>query len=187
MSIRLGLLAWLLFLTATLDAASPDKETPDSDGFVSLFNGKDLDGWQLRRADRKGYVVEGGLLVCPEGHAGYLFTDEEYADFILRFDFRLSEGANSGIAIRTPLLDAKPAYQGTEIQLLDNPRTRGNCVPRNTTARFTTSFRRSREPCVPSASGTIRRSSVRDAKSRSPSTVPVSSTPTWTKSTMTNC
>ncbi len=89
-------------------------------GYVPLFNGEDLSGWQLRRDDRGGYKVENGSLVCPADGGGYLFTDKQYDDFSFRFDFRLEPGANNGIAIRSPLVDAKPAYEGMEIQILDN-------------------------------------------------------------------
>ena len=89
-------------------------------GYVSLFNGKNLDGWQLRRKHRNGYVVKNGLLTCPADGGGFLFTKKEYADFSLRFQFRLTKGANNGIAIRCPLLDKKPAYDGMEFQILDN-------------------------------------------------------------------
>ncbi len=117
------------FLSATVALAAASDEGEDESEFVSLFNGKNLDGWQLRRAERKGYVVEDGLLVCPRGGGGYLFTAREYDDFVLRFEFRMEEGANSGIAIRCPLLDKKPAYEGTEIQILDNPRYAGKLRP----------------------------------------------------------
>ena len=92
----------------------------DNEGYQALFNGQNLDGWVLHRANRKGYVVEDGLLVCPADGGGYLFTEKEYADFSLRFEFRMAKGANNGIAVRTPLLDKKPAYDGIEIQILDN-------------------------------------------------------------------
>lgn len=90
------------------------------EGYIPLFNGRNLDGWILRRANRKGYIVEDGLLVSPADGGGYLFTEDEYSDFSLRFEFRLSEGANNGVAIRCPLLDKRPAYDGIEIQILDN-------------------------------------------------------------------
>lgn len=89
-------------------------------GYTPLFNGRDLDGWTLRRANRRGYLVEKGLLVCPEDGGGYLFTEKKYSDFSLRFEFRLSKAANNGVAIRCPLVDKKPAYEGIEIQILDN-------------------------------------------------------------------
>ncbi|HUT90906.1 MAG TPA: family 16 glycoside hydrolase [Thermoguttaceae bacterium] len=117
------MLATAVFLSTGCAArAAACHQDEDEAGFASLFNGANLDGWQLRRAERQGFVVEDGLLVCPEGSGGYLFTTKEYADFVLRFEFRMEEGANSGVAIRSPLLDGKPAYQGTEIQILDNPR-----------------------------------------------------------------
>lgn len=97
-----------------------EKASGEEERYVSLFNGRDLDGWQLRRANRRGYVVEGGLLVCPEDGGGYLFTKGQYDDFRFRFEFRLSKGANNGVAIRSPLVDKRPAYEGIEIQILDN-------------------------------------------------------------------
>ena len=104
--------ATLLFLCSTVFA--------QDEGYLSLFNGRNLYGWVLRRAHRSGYVVEDGLLVCPAEGGGYLFTEKEYSDFSLRFEFRLSKAANNGVAIRCPLLDKKPAYEGIEIQILDN-------------------------------------------------------------------
>ncbi|MEQ9067198.1 MAG: DUF1080 domain-containing protein, partial [Gimesia chilikensis] len=47
-------------------------------------------------------------------------TEKEFGDFSLKFDFKLTEGANNGIAIRCPLVDQRPAYEGIEIQVLDN-------------------------------------------------------------------
>ncbi|MHC4398779.1 MAG: family 16 glycoside hydrolase [Planctomycetota bacterium] len=124
------LLATAAFLSpASATGAAGCQKGEEEAGFVSLLNGTNLDGWQLRRAERKGFVVEDGLLVCPAGSGGYLFTKKEYADFVLRFEFRMEEGANSGVAIRSPLVDRKPAYQGIEIQILDNPRFAGKLRP----------------------------------------------------------
>jgi len=73
-------------------------------GFTDLFDGKTLNGW-TRVGDRgSGYFVEKGLLVAAPDFHGNLFTDAEYGNFVLRFDFRLTEGANNGIGIRAPLL-----------------------------------------------------------------------------------
>jgi hypothetical protein len=95
-------------------------------GFTSLFNGKDLKGWVYgRRAggaenrSGKGYQVENGVLFTTKEDGGNLFTEKEYADFVLRFEFKLTENANNGIGIRAPL-EGDAAYVGMEIQVLDD-------------------------------------------------------------------
>lgn len=98
-------------------AAGPklSKEEAD-DGFVSLFDGKSLAGWQ---GSTKGYAVEDGAIVCIPKVGGFLYTDREYGDFQFRFEFKLPPGANNGIGIRTPI-KGDPAYVGMEIQVLDD-------------------------------------------------------------------
>lgn len=88
-------------------------------GFTTLFNGKDLTGWVLMRPYGPGYTVENGILVCPAEGGGNLYTEKEYADFVLRLEFRFWEGANNGVGIRAPL-EGDAAYVGMEIQILDD-------------------------------------------------------------------
>lgn len=88
-------------------------------GFTPLFDGKTLNGWKLVGGKGPGYVVEEGKIVCPADGGGNLFTEKEYANFVLRFEFRLTEGANNGIGIRAPL-EGDAAYKGMEIQVLDD-------------------------------------------------------------------
>ncbi len=99
-------------------------------GFVSLFDGKTLAGWQIVGQKGSGYAVENDSLVCPADGGGNLFTTREYADFVLRFEFRLFEGSNNGIGIRAPL-EGDAAYAGMEIQILDDgaPRYQGKLKP----------------------------------------------------------
>src|SRR2546423_1857391 len=87
-------------------------------GFHRLFDGKSLNGWKLVGGKGPGYIVENHMIVCPANGGGNLFTEKEYANFILRFEFRLTEGANNGIGIRAPY-EGDAAYQGMEIQVLD--------------------------------------------------------------------
>jgi hypothetical protein len=89
-----------------------------AEGFVSLFNGKDLDMWQGNKRD---YQVDNGeLLVKPEqGDHGNLYSNKEYSDFIFRFEFQLTSGANNGLGIHAPL-EGDVAYEGKESQILDN-------------------------------------------------------------------
>lgn len=96
--------------------AVPDEEA--AEGFIALFDGISLDNWV---GNKEAYVVEEGCIVVrPEtGSGGNLFTKEQYSDFILRFEFQLTPGANNGLGIRAPL-EGDPAYTGMELQILDN-------------------------------------------------------------------
>jgi uncharacterized protein len=89
-------------------------------GFSRLFNGKNLDGWRLVGGTGPGYVVEGDRIVCPSDGGGNLFTEKEYANFILRLEFMVSPGGNNGVGLRAPY-QGDAAYQGMEIQVLDDP------------------------------------------------------------------
>ena len=85
-------------------------------GFVNLFKGASMEGWQ---GTTDGYFFENGALVCKEDGGGRLLTTKEYADFILRFEFKLPPGGNNGIAIRAPL-EGRLSRTGIEIQVLDD-------------------------------------------------------------------
>jgi len=93
-----------------LNVLSPEEA---KDGFVLLFDGKTLDGWQ---GAVKGYKIQDGAMVCDPG--GNLYTKKEYANFILRFEFKVPPGGNNGVGIRTPM-NVDAAYHGMEIQILD--------------------------------------------------------------------
>jgi len=88
-----------------------------SDGFISLFNGSDLSGWTGE--DHSYRVENGNIVIRPNEGGGNLYTDKEYSDFVFRFEFKLTPGANNGLGIRTPLT-GNPAYVGYELQILDN-------------------------------------------------------------------
>lgn len=118
-----GLMTPLVLAASVLLANPPSSQTPPpgpttavaEEGFVAIFNGRDLSGWV---GDVTGYAVEEGAIVClPAGRN--LYTAREYGDFTLRFEFRLTPGANNGIGIRAPR-DGDPAYAGLEIQVLDD-------------------------------------------------------------------
>ncbi|MGV3502851.1 MAG: DUF1080 domain-containing protein [Adhaeribacter sp.] len=88
-------------------------------GFKVLFDGTNMHNWQGNTND---YVIENGEMVVRKpkfGSGGNLFTKEEYGDFIFRFEFKLTPGANNGLGIRAPLT-GDAAYQGMELQILDN-------------------------------------------------------------------
>ncbi len=93
-------------------------ESEKKEGFVSLFNGQDLSQWT---GNTIGYPVRDGVVeVAPDlGGGGNVYTKQEFANFVYRFEFQLTPGANNGIGIRAPL-EGDAAYVGMEIQVLDN-------------------------------------------------------------------
>jgi len=106
-------LCLLCSMAALLSAAGLSEEEA-KDGFVSLFDGKTLDGWT---GSVKGYTLEDGAMICKPG--GNLYTEKEYGNFIFRFEFKLPPGGNNGVGIRTPM-GKNAAYHGMEIQILDD-------------------------------------------------------------------
>jgi hypothetical protein len=89
----------------------------DPDGFVRLFNGKDLSGW-AGAVDE--YEIVDGAIACKPGKGGVLHTKEPYADFVVRLEFQLPPGGNNGLAIRYPG-SGNAAYSGMcELQVLDD-------------------------------------------------------------------
>lgn len=91
---------------------------PESE-FASLFNGVNLDGWV---GNKSSYTVKSGMIeIDPSGggSGGNLYTARQYSDFILRFEFQLTPGANNGLGIHAPL-EGDAAYVGKELQILDN-------------------------------------------------------------------
>jgi len=94
------------------------QKAPKEKRFVSLFNGENLNGWV---GNKSSYRAENGMIIIdPKGEGGgNLYTEKEYGDFNLRFEFQLTPGANNGLGIHTPL-EGDAAYVGKELQILDN-------------------------------------------------------------------
>ncbi|MCG8649321.1 MAG: DUF1080 domain-containing protein [Pirellulales bacterium] len=106
---------WIRELTPEQANESLQELRPE--GFVSLFNGQDLSGWQ---GSVDNYEVIDGAIRCKSGKGGMLLTEKEYANFVARLEFRLPPGGNNGLAIRSPG-KGDPAYQAmTELQVLDS-------------------------------------------------------------------
>ncbi len=91
-------------------------EQEKANGFVTLFNGINLTGWV---GSTESYGVKDGILFCRKGTGRNIYTEKEYDNFVLRFEFKLEPGTNNGLGIRTPL-QGDAAYVGMELQILDN-------------------------------------------------------------------
>jgi len=83
-------------------SAAADGSAGDEQGFVPLFNGRDLTGWE---GDTKLWIVADGMLIGRSAGINYndfLTTAKTYRDFILRFQVRLLENkGNSGVQFRS--------------------------------------------------------------------------------------
>lgn len=101
----------------------------DPAGFESIFNGKDFAGWA---GPTDNYEVRDGAIVCKPGKGGTIHTTADYANFVVRLEFKLPPGGNNGLAIRYPGT-GDTAYEGMcELQVLDDnyEKVRGAIDPR---------------------------------------------------------
>lgn len=95
----------------------PDSAEND-DQFVALFNGSDLAGWHVQEGKPEAWSVVDGAIRCDRSNGGWLRTTQEFSDFEVRFDVRLSAGANTGVGLRFPG-EGSPTRTGIELQLID--------------------------------------------------------------------
>ncbi len=104
-----------------------------ADGWTLLFNGKDSAGWRGARLDtfpEHGWVIEDGILKVMPGdggestNGGDIVTTRTYKDFILSVDFKITEGANSGIKyfVKPDMNKGEGSAIGCEFQILDDQR-----------------------------------------------------------------
>lgn len=118
----------LLFITGvsaqTMNTLTPKEE---KQGWILLFNGKNLDGWTSvgkQTSPSTGWTVDNGILTVNkkdkgEKRGGDIITKDQYGDFELCFDFRLTKGANSGIKYFFTKYE-KGGWLGCEFQVLDD-------------------------------------------------------------------
>ena len=96
----------LLALATTVALGSLTLTAADAeDGFRPLFNGKDMTGWKLRRADghKSWSVLPGSILkntVEKGAHGTDLVTEQKFWNFTVRYEFMTPDGSNSGFYLR---------------------------------------------------------------------------------------
>ncbi|MEC9047378.1 MAG: family 16 glycoside hydrolase [Planctomycetota bacterium] len=94
------------------------------EGFVALFDGKEIAEWTAFRSDEKpakGWVVRDAAIVHEKaGGGGDLVSREVYGDFDFRFSFRVAKGANSGVMWHVTEAGQQTYFTGPEYQVLDD-------------------------------------------------------------------
>jgi Domain of Unknown Function (DUF1080) len=92
-------------------------------GWISLFDGRTLFGWRANNDERAGgvnWAVEDGVIVADRGEQGLLLTTVPFADYELRCDYRLADGGNSGIFLRTTFQPIDAARDCYELNMCDS-------------------------------------------------------------------
>jgi hypothetical protein len=116
-----------VLLALTLVLVSPlwgQNQKPAPDGFTSLFNGKNFDGWKVPAGDNGHWkIVDGVIDYDAQSEAQgdkNLWSEKEYGDFTLRVDWRIKETPylNRGVPIIKPDGSHKRDAQGKEIQIV---------------------------------------------------------------------
>ena len=85
---------------------------PNGDGFQSLFDGENLDGW-VKRGGKATYRVEDGAIVgttAPNTPNTFLCTERDFADFELRLEFKVDSRMNSGVQFRSVYAESPLVY-----------------------------------------------------------------------------
>ncbi len=114
-----GEIRWKNIFAREITVAEANQILADhgADGFKSVFNGSNLEGWA---GPVENYQVVDGAIQCKAGRGGTIYTNDEYDDFVVQFEFQLPPGGNNGLAIRYPG-SGDTAYSGMcELQVLDN-------------------------------------------------------------------
>ncbi len=108
----------LAITTITLPLFAADK-----DGFVPMFNGRDLAGWTNINCAPETWTAKDGVIHCTGKPVGALRTTRHYENFILEAEWRhLSAGGNSGVFMWGSPISAPgvPFLRGIEVQVLDH-------------------------------------------------------------------
>ncbi len=116
-----------LLLFSTIPALAEDNTLTAAEkraGWKLLFDGKTLDGWMTSSKTESKKPVEDGC-INPHGCGGYMMVrKEQYANFILSLDYKMSKECNSGVFVRTSPLEPYPGkdvgWNGIEVQILDH-------------------------------------------------------------------
>ena len=123
-------IALALFLVCGFALAVDSAKKPGSkneEGFVPLLNGKDLSGWKVMGKE-PGWTVKDGVIHSDAKKEGYwLRSEKEFGDYILKVEWKVSEGGNSGVFIRCDK-EGNPWVTGYEIQISNPVQDESHCT-----------------------------------------------------------
>ncbi|MFA4030299.1 MAG: hypothetical protein GDYSWBUE_001941 [Candidatus Fervidibacterota bacterium] len=114
-------------IAVTQETLNQLTEDEKREGWKLLFNGYDLSGWVVM-GNKDGFYVKDGAIRSEGGKGGYwLRSEQQYGDFILKVEWRVSPKGNSGVFIRCPE-KGNPWETGIEVQITNEPRDELHCT-----------------------------------------------------------
>jgi hypothetical protein len=104
---------------------SPAPAVPSGEGWISMFNGKDLSGWTPKNGWAI-YRIDGDAILGTTSNQSpnsFLCSNEEYSDFELRFQVKVHDKLNSGVQIRSKSLPSKDngRVHGPQVEIESGP------------------------------------------------------------------
>ncbi len=101
---------------------------PVEPGFVSLFDGKDIEKNFVIKGGKASWKVVDGVIHSLRG-GNRIMSKKQYGDFVLRLDWKVTKDGNSGVFVRVPGQDdGAPWETGFEVQISNAPRDDSHCT-----------------------------------------------------------
>jgi len=108
-------------LVGSVGLLTASKTTANDNGFIPLFNGKDLSGWTPAKENPDSFFVRDGELIAKGGRCHLFYTGDvnggTFTNFELRLQVKTTPGSNSGVYFHTKYQDIGWPSQGYECQV----------------------------------------------------------------------
>lgn len=111
-------LALAVLLSLTVSVNAQDKKLTEKEieeGWVSIFDGKTLDGWKSNEPEEGFYIKDG--CITGKGDRNHLFFMEELENFELKIDCKINKGGNSGLYVKSQWVEKAWPVEGFELQI----------------------------------------------------------------------
>ena len=117
--IRVLSCALLAFSMLASLARAADEKKPNAHGFVTIFDGKSLDGWKKSEENQDSLKLVDGAIVAkgPRAHLFYVGDEKPFKDFEFECEVMTKPGSNGGIYFHTKYQDSNWPATGHECQV----------------------------------------------------------------------
>jgi hypothetical protein len=124
---------------AAEEKAVGKEASKDGEGWVTIFDGKSMDGWKINESPTSWKLAEGALIANgPRSHAFYVGDKEPFVNFEFKAEVMTKSNSNGGIFIHTAYQDKEWPKQGYETQVNNSPKGHPNKDPQKTGGLYNT-------------------------------------------------